>query len=55
MFRLQRSDTNARQRSLFYKGLIDYNMMPFSIKNEGNITIFGIKKVVNFIRYTNVN
>ena len=52
-FRLKLSDTNAKQCSLFYKGHRNYNIMPFSIKNEPNINIFR-KKVVNFIRNTNV-
>lgn len=39
-FRLQRVTTTAMQRSLFFKGLKLYNMLPNYIKTERNINIF---------------
>ena len=32
-FRIQQGNTSANQKSLFYKGLTLYNMLPFNVKN----------------------
>ena len=48
-FRLQRADTSAMQKSLYYKGLNMYNKMPNYLKNERNINTFR-KNVVNLVR-----
>lgn len=39
-FRLQHMATTAMQRSLFYKGLKLYNMLPNNVKLESNIRVF---------------
>lgn len=48
-FRLQRVSTSAMQRSLFYKGLNMYNMLPTDAKNEGNIIAFK-RKIIQFVK-----
>ena len=35
-FRIQQSNTTGKQKSLFYKGLNLYNMLPFDVKNGIN-------------------
>ena len=39
-FRIQQANTTAKQKSLFYKGLNLYNMLPFDLKNEVNDKVF---------------
>ena len=39
-FRIQQANTTAKQKSLFYKGLNLYNMLPFDVKNEVNDKVF---------------
>ena len=51
-FRLQRPDTSAMHKSLYYKGLNMYNKMSNYLKNERNINIFR-KKIVNFVKNNN--
>ena len=50
-FRFQQANTTAKQKSLFYKRINLYNMLPFDVKNEINDKVF--KKSVIFIRSIN--
>ena len=50
--RLQRVDTSAMQKSLYYKELNMYNKMPNNLKNGRNINVFR-KKFVNFVENNN--
>ena len=47
-FRIQQANTTAKQKSLFYKGLNLYNMLPFDVKNEINDKVF--RKKYNFYK-----
>ena len=47
-FRIQQANTTAKQKSLFYKGLNLYNMVPFDVKNEVNDKVF--RKKCNFYK-----
>ena len=53
-FKLQRADTSAMQKSLYYKGLnmYKYNKMPNYLKNKRNINAFR-NNVVNFVKNNN--
>ena len=51
-FRIQQANTTAKQKSLFYKGLNLYNMLPFDVKNEVNDKMFKKKSEI-FIRSIN--
>ena len=46
-FRIQQANTTAKQKSLLYKGLNLYIMLPFDVKNQINDKVFG--KSVIFI------
>lgn len=48
-FRLPKAATTAMQRSLFYKGLHLYNMLPMNVKSENNTNEFK-RKIVYFIK-----
>ena len=52
MDRIQQANTTVRQKSLSYKGLYLYNMLPFEVKNKINAKIFRKKSVI-FIRSIN--
>ena len=51
-FWIRQDNTTARQKSLFYKELYLYNVLPFEIKNEMNAKVFRKKSVI-FIRSIN--
>lgn len=53
-FRLQRTTTTKMQRSLFYKGLQLYNMLPDNSKSERNMNIFK-RNCVHFIKNCRTN
>ena len=38
-FSIQQVNTTAKQKSLFYKRLSLYNMLPFDVKNEINASV----------------
>lgn len=48
-FRIERVSTSAMQRSLFFKGLQLYNLLPNEIKNEERNNVFR-KYIVNFVK-----
>ena len=45
-FRIQEANTTTRQKSIFYKGLNLYNMLPFDVKNEINAKVFTKKSEI---------
>ena len=47
-FRIQQANITAKQKSLFYKGLNLYNMLPFDVINGINDKVF--RKKCNFYK-----
>ena len=45
-FRLQRADTSATLKSLYYRGLNMYNKMPDYLKNERNMLLTFLKIII---------
>lgn len=52
-FRILRVKTSQMQKTLFYKGLQLYNLLPANIKNEANENIFK-RKCIHFILFNDL-